>query len=91
MHPTTVSEQGMILNLLRFENIKFDMPKKVFFQRFTKVDGVGVKIVKIIRFILSCNSQNRVFRPYLKMSLAIILRNFKNNKIFFFFIGLGRQ
>ena len=34
---------------------------------------------------LSCKCQSQAFGPYLKMSLAIILRNFENNKIFFLY------
>ena len=42
------------------------MPKKLFSESFAKIDWVGVKWLGLE---LTCNCQNREFRPYLKMSL----------------------
>ena len=54
---------------------------KRYFSNFYKDWLSWCKIIKVIRSLLSSNSQNRVFCPYLKTCLTI-LRNFKNNKIF---------
>ena len=61
----------MILNSISFDlGLTFDVPKKVFFLKFYKHWMSLCNNILFKSWSLSGNSQNRVFRPFLKTSLV---------------------